>query len=59
MLLRVFVLWVTVCVCMCVVMCVCVSMGSQVKRAIVENARDLCRSVRVGGKNPKSLWWNN
>ena len=23
------------------------------------NAREVCGSVRVGGKNPKSVWWNN
>ena len=31
----------------------------QVKRAMVESAREVCGSVRVGGKNPKSVWWND
>ena len=30
----------------------------QVKQAIVESAREVCGSVRLGGKNPKSVWWN-
>ena len=34
-------------------------MWEQVKRAMVESAREVCGSVRVGGKNPKSLWWND
>ena len=34
-------------------------MRKQVKRAIVESAREVCGSVRVGGKNPKSVWWND
>ena len=25
---------------------------------MVEIAREVCGSVRVGGKNPKSMWWN-
>ena len=33
--------------------------GGQVKRAIVESARELCGSVRVGVKNPKSMGWND
>ena len=33
-------------------------MWEQVKRAMVESAR-VCGSVRVGGKNPKSVWWND
>ena len=28
----------------------------QVKRVMVESAREVCGSVRVGGKDPKSLW---
>ena len=28
------------------------------KRPMVEIAREVCGSVRVGGKNPKSMWWN-
>ena len=24
-----------------------------------ESAREVCGSVRVGGKNPKSVWWND
>ena len=31
----------------------------KVKRAMVEGAREVCGSVRVGGGNPKSVWWNN
>ena len=34
-------------------------MWEQVKRAMVESAREVCSSVRVGGKNPKSVWWND
>ena len=34
-------------------------MWEQVKWAMVESARKVCGSVRVGGKNPKSLWWND
>ena len=26
---------------------------------MVESPREVCGSVRVGGKNPKSLWWND
>ena len=26
---------------------------------MVENAREVCGSVRVGGGNPKSGWWND
>ena len=29
------------------------------KRAMVESAREVCSSVRVGGKNQKSVWWND
>ena len=25
----------------------------------VKNAREVCASVKVRGKNPKSVWWNN
>ena len=25
---------------------------------MVESARDVCDSMRVGRKNPKSVWWN-
>ena len=28
------------------------------KWAIVLSAREMCGSVRIGRKNPKSLWWN-
>ena len=31
-------------------------MWAQVKQAMVESAREVCGSVRVGGKNPKSVW---
>ena len=34
-------------------------MWDQIKRAMVESAREVCGSVRVGGKNPKSVWWND
>ena len=33
-------------------------MWDQVKRAMVESAREVCGSVRVEGKNPKSVRWN-
>ena len=26
---------------------------------MVKIAREVCGSVRVGGKNPKSVWWND
>ena len=26
---------------------------------MVEIAREVCGAVRVGGKNPKSVWWND
>ena len=26
---------------------------------MVESARKMCVSVRVGGKKPKSVWWND
>ena len=26
---------------------------------MVESTREACGSVRVGGKNPKSVWWND
>ena len=29
------------------------------KRAMVESAREMCGSVRVGWNNPKSMWWSN
>ena len=32
-------------------------MWEQVKWAIVESAREVCGSLRVRGKNPKSEWW--
>ena len=34
-------------------------MWEQVKYVLVESARELCGSVRVGGKNPKCVWWND
>ena len=34
-------------------------MWEQVKRVIVKGAREVCGSVRVGGGNPKSVWWND
>ena len=36
-----------------------VHMWEQVKWAMVESAREVCGSVKVGGKNPKSVWWND
>ena len=32
-------------------------MWEQVKHAMVESAREKCGTVRVGGKNPKSVWF--
>ena len=26
---------------------------------MVESAREVYGSVRIGGKNPKSVWWND
>ena len=26
---------------------------------MVESGREVCGSVRLGGKNPKSVWWND
>ena len=34
-------------------------MWEQVKRAMVESAREVCGSARVGGGNPKSVRWND
>ena len=34
-------------------------MWEQVKWAMVESAREVCGSVRVGGRNPKVLWRND
>ena len=34
-------------------------MWEQVKRAMVESVRVVRGSVRVGGGNPKSVWWND
>ena len=34
-------------------------MWGQVKWAMEESAREMCGSVRVGGKNPNSVRWNN
>ena len=31
----------------------------QVKQAMVESAGEVCGSIKVGGKNPKSIWWSN
>ena len=31
-------------------------MREQMKQAMVESAREVCDSVRVGGINPKSVW---
>ena len=35
------------------------NMWEKVKQAMTENAREVCGSVRVGGKNSKSLLWND
>ena len=35
------------------------NMWEQLKRAMVENAREVSGSVRVVGKNSKSVWWND
>ena len=34
-------------------------MWKQVKRTKGESAGEVCVSVRVGGGNPKSVWWND
>ena len=34
-------------------------MWEQVKRAMVESAREVCGSVRVGRKNLRSVCWND
>ena len=34
-------------------------MREQVKWTMVGSAREVCGSVRLGGNNPKSIWWNN
>ena len=34
-------------------------MWEQMERAMVESAREVCGSVRMEGKNPKRVWWNN
>ena len=34
-------------------------MWKQVKRASVESAREVYGSVRVGGKNPMTVWWKD
>ena len=34
-------------------------MWEQVKRKMVERAREVCGPVRVVRKNPKSVWWND
>ena len=34
-------------------------MWEQVKWAMVESLREVCGMVRVGGKNPKSVWLND
>ena len=33
--------------------------GDKVKWAIVDSAREICGSMRVKGKNPKCVWWND
>ena len=34
-------------------------MWEQVKRSMVESTREVCGSVRVGGKNQKNVLWND
>ena len=34
-------------------------MWEQVKRPMAKSAREVYGSVRVGGKDPKSVWWND
>ena len=34
-------------------------MWDQVKQPMIESAREGCGSVSLGGKNPKSVWWND
>ena len=34
-------------------------MWEQVKRTMAESAREVSGSVRVGGRNPKRVWWND
>ena len=34
-------------------------MWEQVKQAMVESTRKICGLMRVGGKNPKNVWWND
>ena len=34
-------------------------MQERLKWTMVESAREVCGSMRVGGKNPKSVWWND
>ena len=34
-------------------------MWELMKRAMVENARGVCDSVRVGGGYPKRVWWKD
>ena len=34
-------------------------MWEQVKQAMVESAREVCGSVKVWGKTPKSVWWSD
>ena len=34
-------------------------MWEQMKCAMVESTRGVCGSVRMGVKNPQSVWWND
>ena len=34
-------------------------MWEQEKLAMVESAKEVCGSVKVRGKNPKSVWWTD
>ena len=35
------------------------NMWEQIKRTMVESAKEVWSSVRVGGRSPKSVWWND
>ena len=33
--------------------------GSRLERAMLDSAREVCESVKVGRKNPNNVWWND
>ena len=33
--------------------------GSMLERAMLDSAREVCESVKVGRKNPNNMWWND